>query len=40
MAALFEGLDTTCASDVRKYETDAAVDVTSKIHDELRHDPR
>jgi len=37
MAAVFAGLDATRGYDVRKYETDAAVDVTRKVHDELRY---
>jgi len=40
MAALFAALDATRGHDARKYETDAAVDVTRQVHDELRHRPR
>ena len=40
MAALFAGLDATQGRDVRKYKTDAAVDVTRQVHDELRHRPK
>ncbi len=40
MAALFAGLNATEGHDVRKYETDAAVDVTRRVHDELRHRPK
>jgi hypothetical protein len=36
VAAVFETLDTTGARGTRKYETEAAVDVTSKVRGELR----
>ena len=40
MAARFAELDATRGHDVRKYETDAAVDVTGRVRNELRRRAR